>query len=393
MARDSRLPEEIREEASRLWWLTYDESFRPGKNTLCISGGNEGELYGHRIGIDNSAGLCYAAGRPNNNQDALLFSAIEDEELTVVADGLGGHLSGEKAAKIAVEMIGRVFQDPGMFPLPDFPLSKALEIANDALCFDDDFVLQRLDKEFKTNRSSEVKEFPGATAVAALWKPPILSVASVGDARGYLFRSNGIFYILTPDDGGLLAALSYVVGCAEGKEVSKEDFQIKFGEANGLVIYNALEKEEFVEKGTVKNSLCRGMELIFSRELQMGYGSQAVKEGDIFWQVMKSGVPPKFPMPGKRAESYYRFSELFLFKNAVSNHLGILPFKKPFTCSFKPVKGDILVLSSDGLNYLPLEKFKSVVAGLRDESPEDIAGGLYDATPKKDNITIAVSKF
>ncbi|MDD5594544.1 MAG: protein phosphatase 2C domain-containing protein [Candidatus Margulisbacteria bacterium] len=394
LAMDSSLPEEIREEANRLWWLTYDKSFRLGENTLCISGGNEGELYGRRIGIDNSAGLCYAAGR-SNNQDALLFSAIEDEELTVVADGLGGHLNGEKAAKIAVEMIGHVFRNPKMFSLSDFSFLESFKIANESICFDYELIQQRLDKKFRTNGSPGANEFPGATAVAALWKRPTLSIASIGDSRAYLFKNKGKFSVLAPDEGGLFATLSCIAGCSKGSEISKEDFQTGFGEAGGLAIYDELEKGGFIEGGRVKISLWkRGMDLIFARELQMGYGRQAIQKGDIFWQVMKRGVPPKFPISGKLAESYYRFSELFLLSNTVFNYLGNSPFKGIFTYSFRPVKGDILLLASDGLNALPFEELRSVIDKLKDEPPEDIAGGLYDAIRElKDNTTIAVSKF
>src|SRR3954451_12560799 len=44
----------------------------------------------------------------NHNED--YFSLIEDEQLFLVADGMGGHASGEVASKMAAETIGEFYQ-------------------------------------------------------------------------------------------------------------------------------------------------------------------------------------------------------------------------------------------------------------------------------------------
>src|SRR3569832_2438009 len=43
-----------------------------------------------------------------HNED--YFSLIEDEQLFLVADGMGGHASGEVASKMAAETIGEFYQ-------------------------------------------------------------------------------------------------------------------------------------------------------------------------------------------------------------------------------------------------------------------------------------------
>ena len=67
-----------------------------------------------------------AVGGRKNNEDALIISQRDPALLYVVADGLGGHDSGELASEIAVNEIKEIFDsDPNSFD----PIS-AIQSAN-----------------------------------------------------------------------------------------------------------------------------------------------------------------------------------------------------------------------------------------------------------------------
>lgn len=131
----------------------------------------------------------------DHNEDDLL--ADEQRRLFIVADGLGGHLAGEVASRIAVRAAHAALVDADEAD-PERSLRDALYIAHDA-------VLEGADVE-------PGQPGMGTTAVLAqvasderqLW------VAHIGDSRGYLLRA-GRLYRLTADhrvgSGSLTQAL------------------------------------------------------------------------------------------------------------------------------------------------------------------------------------------
>lgn len=122
-----------------------------------------------------------------NNEDS--YTADEDYGLFVVADGMGGHCSGEIASRIAVEMaaeeLGQVQHEDLADELDSLMLvGRAVERANQAIF-------------------SEVDRHPeqsgmGTTVVAALFRDDRIYFAHVGDSRLYRFR-NGHLHRLTRD--------------------------------------------------------------------------------------------------------------------------------------------------------------------------------------------------
>jgi PPM family protein phosphatase len=118
-------------------------------------------------------------GRPNN-EDRLGHWATPEAALMVVADGLGGHLHGEIAAEIAVELLGAAFlreaqprlDDPAAF------LSRALGAAHAAILREG----QRLD----------LPETPRTVIVACLVQEGHAWWTHVGDCRLYLIREGRI---------------------------------------------------------------------------------------------------------------------------------------------------------------------------------------------------------
>jgi len=114
------------------------------------------------------------------NEDALLEVGVPLGYLIAVADGMGGHDFGERAAAIAVASLEEVAREATDDPRG--VLEKAFKEANVQIHGE----AQRLGRTM------------GATCVAALISSGKLHVAHAGDARAYLMRAS-VLYPLTRD--------------------------------------------------------------------------------------------------------------------------------------------------------------------------------------------------
>ncbi len=136
-----------------------------------------------------------AAGQTNggmvreNNEDA--FFLAPEKGLLVVADGMGGHASGEVASRMAVDVIRNYFDGPATDGKPPLigtyddaftetanQLGSAVRLANMAVC--------------EAARGNAPLHGMGTTIVCALLHDRTLSIAHVGDSRLYLIRSGDI---------------------------------------------------------------------------------------------------------------------------------------------------------------------------------------------------------
>ena len=113
-------------------------------------------------------------GGRKNNEDAFITSQKDKAFLYVVADGLGGHDSGELASKIAVNEIKNFFDaDPYSFD----PVS-AIKSANAKII------------QEQINTGLKMK----TTIVLAYVTSDQIVFAHVGDSRAYAFKENSIIY-------------------------------------------------------------------------------------------------------------------------------------------------------------------------------------------------------
>ncbi|HQN01503.1 MAG TPA: Stp1/IreP family PP2C-type Ser/Thr phosphatase [Candidatus Hydrogenedentes bacterium] len=152
--------------------------------------------------IDVTA-LSHIGRKKDKNEDS--FGVFDDMEpglrlfrqgmLMAVADGLGGHVGGDIASKLAVSMLKDILKDD---PPPEEDIDseredtfyrdtikRAMERANDSI--------------FQTNRDLIKNKRPmGTTLCTVLIRPHYAYVGNVGDSRGYLFR-NGQFTAQTED--------------------------------------------------------------------------------------------------------------------------------------------------------------------------------------------------
>jgi protein phosphatase len=129
----------------------------------------------------------------NNNEDNYLLD--QELELALVADGMGGHKSGEVASSLAVKVTRDKYDSmkrTGMKPAPyndKFSLESnqlgfAVQLANSII--------------YEAGNSGAENKGMGTTLSAALLNKTRLCVAHIGDSRIYLFRA-GAMQQLTED--------------------------------------------------------------------------------------------------------------------------------------------------------------------------------------------------
>ncbi|HAT72067.1 MAG TPA: Stp1/IreP family PP2C-type Ser/Thr phosphatase [Elusimicrobia bacterium] len=123
----------------------------------------------------------------NNNEDSYLLAP--ELELAMVADGMGGHKSGEVASSLAVKVTRDKYfsmNSTGMKPAPyndKFSLEAnqlgfAVQLANSVI--------------YEAGNSGAENKGMGTTLSAALLNKSRLCIAHIGDSRIYLVRAGSI---------------------------------------------------------------------------------------------------------------------------------------------------------------------------------------------------------
>ncbi len=129
----------------------------------------------------------------NNNEDSYLLDP--ELELALVADGMGGHKSGEVASSLAVkvtrdkyESMRRTGMKPAQyndkFSLESNQLGFAVQLANSVI--------------YEAGNAGSENKGMGTTLSSALLNRTRLCIAHIGDSRVYLFR-RGVMQQLTED--------------------------------------------------------------------------------------------------------------------------------------------------------------------------------------------------
>jgi serine/threonine protein phosphatase PrpC len=133
--------------------------------------------------------------RSHNEDDCGVFRSGPGHTLLVVADGMGGHRGGATASHMAVETIGRVFQDQATAAKLDDPaqlLERAFDEANAAI--------------YQASLDDASLRGMGTTVVALLWTVEGgVWVAHVGDSRAYRLRGKELEALT--EDHSLVAEL------------------------------------------------------------------------------------------------------------------------------------------------------------------------------------------
>ena len=137
------------------------------------------------------AGSTDVGRRRSHNEDAYLL--LPEEQVFCVADGMGGHASGEVAARIAVEEMAEFFRMTGRDDEATWPFKE-----DPARAFDENRLLTGVklanQRIIERAQSDARLKGMGTTLVAAYFakgKDSVL-VGHVGDSRAYLYRGGSL---------------------------------------------------------------------------------------------------------------------------------------------------------------------------------------------------------
>ena len=138
-----------------------------------------------------SSGITDVGLKRDGNEDS--FSVEDAMNLYIVADGMGGHLAGEVASRIAVEMINKSYkrwnenetEQEQLFGYPDESLSSrgnylasSIKLANRVV--------------YEMAREYEQYHGMGTTVAALIVMSDFIVAANAGDSRIYLIRDGKI---------------------------------------------------------------------------------------------------------------------------------------------------------------------------------------------------------
>ncbi|MBI4657072.1 MAG: Stp1/IreP family PP2C-type Ser/Thr phosphatase [Elusimicrobia bacterium] len=124
--------------------------------------------------------------RPNNEDNALVDAELE---LAIVADGMGGHKSGEMASAMAVKITKEKYESMHYTGLKPNPYIDNLSLEANQLLFAAQLANSVI---YETGNASAENKGMGTTLTAALLNKNRLSVIHIGDSRLYVLRDDAL---------------------------------------------------------------------------------------------------------------------------------------------------------------------------------------------------------
>ncbi|BCV87496.1 protein-serine/threonine phosphatase PrpC [Bacillus subtilis] len=143
--------------------------------------------------------------RQHNEDDAGIFKGKDEFILAVVADGMGGHLAGDVASKMAVKAMGEKWNEAETIPTAPSECEKWLI----------EQILSVNSKIYDHAQAHEECQGIGTTIVCALFTGKTVSVAHIGDSRCYLLQDDD--FVQVTEDHSLVNEL------VRTGEISRED--------------------------------------------------------------------------------------------------------------------------------------------------------------------------
>ncbi|MDU2373417.1 MAG: Stp1/IreP family PP2C-type Ser/Thr phosphatase [Peptoniphilus harei] len=136
-----------------------------------------------------------------NNEDS--YYVNESKNLYILADGMGGHLAGERASKMATEIIGQ-----------DFAKDREIKSIDDAIEILSSSIRDANKKIFDSSQENEDYRGMGTTLSSGLILGDVLIYSNIGDSR--IYRINEEMEQITQDD-------SFVNYLIEIGEITEEE--------------------------------------------------------------------------------------------------------------------------------------------------------------------------
>jgi protein phosphatase len=138
-----------------------------------------------------SCGMTDVGLQREGNEDS--FSVEDRFGLYMVADGMGGHLAGEVASRVAVEMINKSFSKWSEHVVP---LDEIFGFPDESLSREGNYILGsiRLANRVIYEMACDYEQYNGmgTTIVSLLVASGLIVAANVGDSRMYLVRGKRI---------------------------------------------------------------------------------------------------------------------------------------------------------------------------------------------------------
>ena len=217
------------EDGSRIYWWTHAAVVDPTTRGI-------GKRYEMKL---RYAGSTHVGMKRAHNEDS--FFLLAQENLYIVADGMGGHASGEVASKIAVETLANFFIDTSRDREVTLPYKedKSLNYDQNRLITGIKLANRRV---YETSQSDGRLRGMGTTLVAMLLAESGVYIGHVGDSRAYCLSDGGINQVT--EDHSLLNDYLKV------HQLSQEEIE-NFPHKN--VIVRALGMKEAVEVDIFRN--------------------------------------------------------------------------------------------------------------------------------------------
>jgi protein phosphatase len=135
------------------------------------------------------AGSTHVGMKRSHNEDN--FFLLAEENLYIVADGMGGHASGEVASQIAVETLANFFIDTSRDKEITWPFKE-----DRSLTYDENRLVTGVKlanrRVYETAQSDPRYRGMGTTLVALVCGSTGAYMCHVGDSRGYVIRDTAI---------------------------------------------------------------------------------------------------------------------------------------------------------------------------------------------------------